>query len=406
MDENGRTVICYPFAGDSVGGSHMSVLGLLKLLDQSRFRAIVVPAKAGGKIAALFSDFETIPDPAVNQPFAHPGQPFGLMKFTRALRGLRKRVRFLQSHHVDLVHSNDGRTHADWALAARLAGVPLLWHHRGDPSAAGLRLLAPLLADRVLAVSSFALPRPGLWSAAGKAEVVHSPFDTDLHVDRVAARRTLAGELGVSEDALILGYFGAFVPRKRPLIFVDVVARLREQLDRPVVGVMFGEARSEAMERAVLDRIAENQATETVRLMGYRAPGAYWIGACDQLVVPAVGEPFGRTLIEAMLVGTPVVAANSGGNMEALQNGLGLLVPPDDPDALSQACLLLARDPAAASAMADRAAADARNRFGEARHCQRVSEVYSELIARRRRARSREPKSTPQPAAANNESLS
>jgi glycosyltransferase involved in cell wall biosynthesis len=384
----------------------MSVLGLLKLLDQSRFRTIVVPARANGKIAALFRSFETIPDPADNQPFVAPGQPYGPMKFARALRGLRKRVRFLRTHQVDLVHSNDGRTHADWALAARLAGVPLLWHHRGDPSAVGLRLLAPFLADRVLAVSSFALPRPGLWSAAGKAEVVHSPFDTDLNIDRAAARRALARELGVSKDALVLGYFGAFVPRKRPLIFIDAVARLRTQLDRPVIGVMFGEARSEAMEKAVLDRIAEHQAAETVRLMGYRTPGAYWIAACDQLVVPAVGEPFGRTIIEAMLVGTPVIAANSGGNIEAIQNGLGLLVPADDPDALSRACLHLAQDPAAASAMADRAAADARNRFGEARHCQRVSDVYSELTERRRMARTREPKVHPQRAAANNKPLS
>jgi glycosyltransferase involved in cell wall biosynthesis len=67
-----------------------------------------------------------------------------------------------------------------------------------------------------------------------------------------------------------------------------------------------------------------------VKLMGYRSPGPFWIAACDQLVVPAVGEPFGRTLVEAMLVGTPVVAARSGGNMEALEGGMGLLVEPDD----------------------------------------------------------------------------
>ena len=36
------------------------------------------------------------------------------------------------------------------------------------------------------------------------------------------------------------------------------------------------------------------------------------------LLVPAVREPFGRTLIEAMLLGTPVVATDSGGNREAI----------------------------------------------------------------------------------------
>ena len=305
------------------------------------------------------------------------------MKFARALRGLPERIRFLRAHNVDIVHSNDGRTHARWALAARLAGVPLLWHHRGDPSAAGLRLLAPLLASRVVAVSSFALPNPGPWSAARKAEVVHSPFDTGLSVDRAEARRSLAGELGLPDEALIFGYFGAFVTRKRPLVFIDAVARLQRRLDRSVVGVMFGEARDEALDKAVRDRIAQHDASNFIRLMGYRTPGAFWIGACDQLVVPAVGEPFGRTLVEAMLVGTPIVAAQSGGNIEALRDGLGLLVPPDDPDALAEACLRLAHDPALGQSIAQRAAADARNRFGEERHCKRVSEIYGELMAGR-----------------------
>jgi len=359
----------------------MSVLGLLERLDTSRFRIVIVPEVAGGKIATLFGAFETMPDPARYQSSGAPGKPFGPMRFARALRGLPERIRFLRAHNVDIVHSNDGRTHASWALASRLAGVPLLWHQRGDPTAAGLRLLAPLLASRVLAVSSFALPRPGLWSAAGKAEVVHSPFDIGLRIDRSEARRSLASELGLSDDTLILGYFGAFVTRKRPLVFIDTVARLRSRLDRPVVGVMFGEARDAAMDEAIRDRIAQQDVSKTVRLIGYRTPGAFWIGACDQLLVPAVGEPFGRTLIEAMLVGTPVVAAHSGGNMEALRGGLGLLVPPDDPEALAEACVRLARDPALASAIAKRAATDARLRFGEERHCMRVSEIYDALMA-------------------------
>ena len=403
MDESGRTIICYPFAGDSIGGSHMSVLGLLQRLDPSRFRVLIVPEVAGGKIATLFSAFETVPDPARSRSSVTPGQPFGPMKFVRALRGLPERIRFLRDRRVDVVHSNDGRTHASWALAARLAGIPLLWHHRGDPSAAGLRFLAPLLANRVVAVSSFALPSPGLWSAAGKSEVVHSPFDTGLTVDRSEARRSVLSELGLPNDTLILGYSGSFITRKRPLVFIDSVAGIQKRLDRPVVGLMFGEARVASMAEAVRDRIAQHDASKLIHLMGYRTPGAYWIGACDQLVVPAVGEPFGRTLIEAMLVGTPVVAARSGGNIEALSREMGLLVPPDDPEALAEACIRLAQEPGLASAIAARAAADARTRFGEERHCQRISEIYEELAARRAHRPADKARSMGSPKARRNE---
>jgi glycosyltransferase involved in cell wall biosynthesis len=120
--------------------------------------------------------------------------------------------------------------------------------------------------------------------------------------------------------------------------------------------------------------------TGIVRVMGYRSPGAWWIGACDQLVVPAVGEPFGRTLVEAMIVGTPVVAARSGGNIEALQGGIGVLVEPDDAAALAAGCAQLIGNAPEAMAMARRAAADARHRFSQTRHCEQVTAAYARLV--------------------------
>jgi glycosyltransferase involved in cell wall biosynthesis len=378
---NPRTTICFPFTGDSIGGSHISVLGLLKQLDPARFRIIVIPESLDGQVSRMFGAFEQAPDPVPAQrPFIR-GEPFGPGKFARTLTSLLPRVRFLRQHKVDIVHTNDGRSHAGWALAARLAGARLVWHHRGDPGALGLRLLAPLLAHKVLTVSEFSLPPKGLWSAADKAQVVHSPFDIRLRVDREEARGALAAELGLAQDTLVLGFFGAFVPRKRPHLFVEAVARVRERVGRPVVGLMFGEAKDEASEMALRERIRDSGATEFVRIMGYRTPGSFWIAACDQLLVPAIGEPFGRTLIEAMLVGTPVVATRSGGNVEALRNGNGVLVPPDDPSALADGCARLANDPQLALVIAEKAEIDARQRFGVERHCAQVTEVYESLTS-------------------------
>ncbi|VVT22664.1 Glycosyl transferase [Sphingomonas sp. EC-HK361] len=372
--------ICFPFSGDAVGGSHVSVLGLVGQLDPAHYRALIVPELADGNIARLFAGHEMLPDPVARPRRFVPGHALGLAKFVGTLAGVPERMRFLRRHRIAIVHLNDGRTSANWALAARLASARIVWHHRGDPGALGLRIAAPLLADRVLTVSSFALPRKGLWSAARKAQVVHSPFDTDIAVDRDAARATLVRELGVSPDTVILGYFGAFVPRKRPLLFADMMARLRTLTGRPVIGLMFGEARVPEMAAALDRRIAENNAADIVRLMGYRTPGAFWIAACDQLVVPSIGEPFGRTLIEAMVVGTPVIATASGGNIEALDGGYGVLVAADDADALAQGCADLIADPASAARLAARARGAARARFSARRHHDQVTAVYAELL--------------------------
>ncbi|AEG49860.1 glycosyl transferase group 1 [Sphingobium chlorophenolicum L-1] len=373
-----RLRICFPFSGDSIGGSHISVRGLMAHLDPLLYRPIIVTEVPDGMIANFFAGHERMDDPAAQALFV-PGEAFTLRKFGRTLTGVLPRARFLRRNRIDIVHINDGRSSANWALAARLAGAKLIWHHRGDPTALGLRLLAPALAHRVLAVSSFALPPAGIWSARNRASVVHSPFDTSLEVDRAKARDALIRELGVAPDTLLLGYFGAFVPRKRPLLFVDMIARLRAMTARPVMGLMFGEARLPAMDVALRSRIADKRVGDRVKLMGYRTPGPFWIAACDQLVVPAVGEPFGRTLVEAMLVGTPIVAARSGGNIEALEGDLGLLVEPDDADALARACEGLGKSLGNGRPMALAAQADARSRFSEAAHAAQVSAIYEAL---------------------------
>ena len=54
--------------------------------------------------------------------------------------------------------------------------------------------------------------------------------------------------------------------------------------------------------------------TENIRLMGFRSPGSQWLSACDLLMVTSIEEPFGRALVEAMLLETPIVATDSGGN--------------------------------------------------------------------------------------------
>lgn len=377
-----RITICFPFAGNQVGGSHISALGLLNGLDRSRYRVLIVPQYADGAVARLFAGHEMIADPTLRWSDFVPGEPFGPRKFAGTLSAVPGMVRFLRKHKVDIVHSNDGRTHAIWGLAARLAGARLLWHHRGDPDAMGLRYLAPLIASRIVAVSKFALSALRDGSTARCAQVIHSPFDVTLNVDRQTARETLLRETGLSADTFILAFFGNFITRKRPLAFIDAVARVRDLMpDRPVAGLMFGSSDNMTMDLAMTQAIAQHDAQDIIRIMGWKSPGHFWIAACDQLIVPAINEPFGRTLIEAMLVGTPVIATRSGGNIEALQDGvLGPLVPPDDAGALAVQSVRLARDPDLGKRLSEQAQRDARGRFGEKQHIAKVSAIYEQLV--------------------------
>ena len=69
------------------------------------------------------------------------------------------------------------------------------------------------------------------------------------------------------------------------------------------------------------------------------------MGHLDVLVLPSRMEPFGTVLAEAMAAGTPVVASRVDGLPEVVDDGVtGLLVPPEDPEALADAVLQVLGD--------------------------------------------------------------
>jgi glycosyltransferase involved in cell wall biosynthesis len=376
-----RTKICFPFCGDVIGGSHISVLGLLRNLDRRRFDPVVLVEEPGGEIARLMRSADVEVATAGPLPALRHGERAGLHEAIGVARVSRALARLLRTHAIDIVHSNDGRTHATWALPAKLAGAKLVWHHRGDPNARGLRFVAPRVADAIVSVSAFALG--GAATRSRLTRVIHSPFDTDIHVDRRALHAALLAELGCSDETRLIGFFGVLIARKRPLLFVEAIAALRRLApDLPVQGLVFGTPLEidEAMVRAHAER---HGVADAIRLMGFRYPGAEWIAACDLLMVPAIDEPFGRTLIEAMLVDTPIIATRSGGNIEALQEGqLGVLVTPESPDALAAGALDLLRDEDRYGALATAARTHALDRFGEGRHAEAVMALYDELVPR------------------------
>lgn len=376
--DGARKRICFPFEdrARAVGGSHISAGTLIDALDASRFRPTVVLSGTEGALAEAFGSraVEVAWVDLGTSNLANPGS---------AWTAIRSAARYLRENDFDLVHTNEGKMHVIWGLAAKLAGVKHLWHHRGNPRARGLRMLAPALADRVVSVSKYAAPSPGIYSAARRCTVIHSPFDLSLcETDRSASRQFAITELGVADDAILVGYFGHFSERKRPVGFIEALAQAQISTPgREVYGLMFGEEHDPGMSGRMQAAIDAANMGDTIRVMGFRKPIAPWIAACDATLVPAVEEPFGRTLIEAMLLGTPVVAAASGGNIEAIVHcKTGMLAEADDPAELGGALAAVLARPELAQEIAKNAKSAAIGTFGIATHTLAVEAVYDELF--------------------------
>ncbi len=393
--ENGRAsvagpvTVAFPFTGEALGGSHVSTLNLIKHLDQDRYRASVLLDIGDGPVADLFRDeaipFEVMSPQSVTNArnVSSTAGPLELLR--NGSRHIARVVRYLRRHRIPILHSNDGSMHVFGSVSSRLAGARHLWHHRSDPNAFCLRWVSPIGADHLATVSRFAGPRPGIWSAANRWTVVPSPFPTDMTPpDRKTCRRTMIDALGCGDDALIVGYFGTLVTRKRPFDFVRAIAAFRNAYpSRPIVAPIFGDEYNISV--AEVEEVAHSLGVaDCIHPMGFRYPAEDWLAGCDILFVPAEREPFGRTLIEAMIVGTPVVAADSGGNPEAIEHGRnGYLVPVGDAPAAAKMFHDIAADPGAAAALSSRARDNALDRFGTRRHAEAIMNIYDLLLEHR-----------------------
>jgi starch synthase len=95
---------------------------------------------------------------------------------------------------------------------------------------------------------------------------------------------------------------------------------------------------------------------------------------------PSVYEPLGIVNLEAMACGTAVVASRVGGIPEVVADGeTGLLVPPDDPDALADALNALVAGPARAAEMGRRGRERAAAKFDWAAIAAQTAALYREL---------------------------
>ena len=207
--------VCFPFVGDSLGGSHMSTLLLIDGLAQSRYEPLLVVHEEGPLteyLGARDIPFELLPLPAYAG-----GVPTVVAIATGMLRNLPRLARFMRRHRIDLVHGNDFRMNLTWSAAAKLTGRPFVWHQRAMPYSSSPRWRAiDLLADHVIHISEAvaeAMPAPGRTPTS----IIPNPVALPQAMpSRQMAKAAMARELGFDPSAAtVVGFVGRLVGWKR-----------------------------------------------------------------------------------------------------------------------------------------------------------------------------------------------
>jgi glycosyltransferase involved in cell wall biosynthesis len=259
----------------------------------------------------------------------------GLNELPQLIRGLIDRT------GARLVLSSKWNALAFGGAAASESGIPsVFWQHdcaEGSPAqmgAYGHRVAAIVCGSRTVIEAQLRVT-PG-------APVTRIP--NGVPVGQLESRAQEAARGGRPP---LVGIVGRLQADKGQHLFLEAAALVgarRADVHFLVIGGQTHTApRYPSRLRAL---VAARGLEERVRFVGHQDDIVPWVSGLDVLVNASAHEPFGLVVLEAMVLGTPVVAPNLGGPAEIIQDGeSGWLVAPNQPKETAEAVLAILDDP-------------------------------------------------------------
>jgi glycosyltransferase involved in cell wall biosynthesis len=369
--------------GADIYGAGRCLIRLLKALDRSRYIPLVLLPEDG----PLRHKLESMGAEVI----FHPGLSIITRHVFRSWRILIFFVQFpasvlflwwlIRKRKIDLVHTNTGVMISP-GLAAKMAGVPHLWHIR-DWFQEFRRIWKPY--------SSYIL-----WSSQAViaiSQAVANQFANDakigvvydgLCVDEFQSADANAGQdfrrrFGLGTD-FIAGCVGRIkLRRKGQEVLVRAAAILKgrgHQFKVLIIGAAY--PGNENHVTTLQDLISESGLQNYVIFTGELDDVKPAYAAMNVLVLPsAQPEPLGDVMIEAMAMNVPVIATNIGAPPEVVLDGItGFLIPPSNPEALADKIEVLMNDPKLGKRLGQAGPARVMERFSVGEMIRKIEAIY------------------------------
>lgn len=291
-------------------------------------------------------------------------------------------ARLIEKTKPDVVHCHCFTMNTAGALGAALAGVPSIGTVHGaiyDLDTRSRRVgyrLAAMLHKRMVAVSRYlgAEMHQRTRMPKSKIEVIYNGVPTpDATNDGANGIRK---ELGLDGSDFVVGSVGMFRPEKGHSDLVEAFAIAQKRVPgMKLLLVGDGRCRDELARRA-----RELDLDGAVRIEGARSDVAQVLKAIDVFALPSHTEGLSIATIEAMSCGTPVVVTDCGGPTEIVNHEVtGLVVPPCDTQAMSEAIVRMAGDSTLRECLRSNGRARVRDSFSLERMLQSYDRLYREV---------------------------
>ena len=390
--------ILYLDSGSGIGGGQRSLLLLLKLLDKQRWTPFVGCLGESAFAAEVAkTDAQIVP---LSLPEAH-NKTDKVKRFTfrdlfndfRQLRVILQLHRAVKQHAIALIHANSLSVALLGGIVAKLNRIPILMHKRYATSYGILDKICEKLLHRVILVSEATR-----WDFAptAKQTLIYNGVDLEafqasqIEVDALRSEffpenaKPIESE---SELPILVGVVTRITPEKGIHFLARAMAELKktfsddsDDIKLLIVGGPYFQKDHDYM-ASLKQEVADLGVEDSVIFTGFLSDTRVVTTLLDIVLVPSIiPEACPRTIIEAMAVGKPVIATPLGGSKELVIPETGILVPPENAEAIASAIATLATDREQLTAMGKAARERAEQLFSSEKNTALTEAVYTELL--------------------------
>ena len=343
--------VLHPITRLIVGGAQENTIYTAALLDKERFQAEILSGPQTGSEGSLIEEVEKLGVPLTIIP-----ELVRQLSPLNDLKALWKMYRFMRNGRYSIVHTHSSKAGILGRMAARFAGVPIIFHtvHGWPfhdymaPATRRFYITLERLAasfTQTLIVVTVKDYQKGLAVGIGKAEqytLIRSAIPLDIFNPEAYDGEDIRSELGIPSEAVVIGNVGRFSEQKNPLDWVRVAGAVG-RADSKCYFLLVGDGPLQADVEAAL---AFEGISDRTILTGLRRDPARMLAAMDIFLLTSLWEGLPRVLPQSMAMKIPVIANRVGGTAEIIRHGVnGFLCKPGDTQTAADFCLVLMQEP-------------------------------------------------------------
>jgi glycosyltransferase involved in cell wall biosynthesis len=305
-----------------------------------------------------------------------------VLRVRRALRELRP----------DVVHTHQLATLLYGGAAARSLGVPVVVHTEHGRERYATRLKTRLLGRTAgrfcdifycLTADMAGEVRAARVVPDRKLRVIHNGIDVAKFQAVTDDRAATRAALGVPTDAPLIGTVGRLSEVKRQDVLIRAFARVRQTVPAAHL-VLVGDG---PLLKDLQSLAAALDVADAVHFAGYQPHSGPFLRAMDVFALTSRSEGMPQAVLEASVIGLPVVTSRVGGLPEVIEEGVtGLMFPSGDDGALAAALCELLSNRARRQSLGSAARARVETKFSVARMAGDYHRDFLQLLEVRGRA--------------------